>query len=132
MKLIQKDEYMGGEFVSDVFRQTSIGAIVAGMVNNDDEVLTNCDCEVQTINGMIGSTLELVADAVENGDKVDEHRAGNVADRLRLMASLSRFCSEAMTMIQDAQYRATVSATEAAKKSAQDASQKMGGGYDVD
>ncbi len=85
------------------FTATPLGALVSAMLEGKPAALANRASEVDVINGGVVATLELVADALENGETVDADRIGGVADCLRLMASLSAFCIAANNCIQAAE-----------------------------
>ncbi len=80
------------------FTNTPLGALMFSMLTGDAGACERFECEVDLIESHIVSTLELVADSMENGDKLDETRAGKAADVMRLMASLTGFCISARTV----------------------------------
>lgn len=85
------------------FVETPVGAITFNMMTGDAPALAGRGCEVDIIESAISLTLGLIADAVEGGDRIDAVRAGQVADSLRLMASLTGFCVSSRNAIELAQ-----------------------------
>lgn len=77
------------------FTDTPLGALMFSMLNGDAAAYERLECEIDLLESLIVSTLELAADGVENGDKLDGTRAGQVADVMRLAASLTGFCISA-------------------------------------
>ena len=74
------------------FSETPLGSLVSAALDGDAKALAGKAFDVEMIERSTALALGLIADGVEANGAYDEAKASDVADSLRLIASLMAGC----------------------------------------